>query len=171
MNAQQSYFDGRTFSPVDDGQRHVFWSRVAISGPDDCWEWLAHRTKTGYGRLRFEGRRIMAHRLADLITHGTPLPVGMEIMHTCDNPPSVNPRHLRRATHQDNMSDRANKGRSAKGERIGAAKLSEGDVRAIVALCRAGIEATAIASKFSISSAHVKRLDRGMYWKHLEIAR
>lgn len=37
----------------------------------------------------------------------------MVIMHTCDNPPCVNPRHLRQNTPQANNDDKVAKGRHA----------------------------------------------------------
>lgn len=40
------------------------------------------------------------------------------IMHTCDNPPCCNIKHLRLGTHADNSRDKVLKGRQAKGNKI-----------------------------------------------------
>lgn len=177
--SQQSYFHGSTFSPADDGARltrqldlvrrgeETLWRRVIVGEPDECWEWQGHRIKTGYGRLRFQGRRVLAHRLADFIARHTEIPEGIEIIHTCDNPPCVNPRHLQRATHKENMEDRDRKLRGAKGESNGRAKLTEHEVREIIRLRQDDVRVAEIAARFGISQRHVYALSNGAWWKHL----
>lgn len=53
------------------------------------------------------------------------------IMHTCDNPPCVNPDHLEIGTQIDNIRDRVKKGRSAYYESNGNHKLTLKDVEFI----------------------------------------
>jgi hypothetical protein len=74
--------------------------------PDDCWEWRGNRNNRGYGKLG----KIYAHRVAYELASG-PIPSGLEVMHSCDNPPCCNPAHLSVGTHADNMQDMARKGR------------------------------------------------------------
>jgi len=89
-----------------------FWARVA-KRKSGCWEWIGTCDKDGYGRLNFGRpiRRAAAHRLSWEFKHGPILP-GFHVLHTCDNPPCVNPAHLRLSTHRENMHDRDAKGRS-----------------------------------------------------------
>lgn len=78
-----------------------------------CWEWRGTRSEAGYGRLtaRRRGHRdLSAHRLSYELFNG-PIPDGLLIRHTCDNPPCVNPDHLETGTHQDNMNDMVERGR------------------------------------------------------------
>lgn len=75
-----------------------------------CWQWKGSSNKDGYGTTRYMGKSIMAHRLSFLL-HGGEIPDGMCVLHSCDNPPCVNPDHLFLGTHQDNMDDMARKGR------------------------------------------------------------
>jgi len=53
------------------------------------------------------------------------------VMHTCDNPNCVNPKHLMLGTQIDNINDRKIKGRCASRTNNGNAKLSEMDVKTI----------------------------------------
>jgi hypothetical protein len=59
-----------------------------------CMEWMGERAKKGYGRVWVGGRRVYAHRHAYEIARG-PIPHGLVIDHVCNNPPCVNPSHLR----------------------------------------------------------------------------
>lgn len=86
-----------------------FWKHVDTSG--DCWTWTAYRNVYGYGVVGVRGSRTMlAHRAAYELAVG-PIPAGYRILHTCDNPPCVNPAHLWVGTQLDNIADRQAKGR------------------------------------------------------------
>jgi hypothetical protein len=83
-----------------------FWGRVDRRGTDDCWNWTANcHPVTGYGRTRCSRDFIYSHRMAYELTHGE-IPVGMCVLHSCDNPKCCNPAHLRVGTQQDNVDDR-----------------------------------------------------------------
>lgn len=77
-----------------------------------CWEWNVDSAHHKYGYDMFEikldgkWKSKQAHRIAWLIFRGA-IPDGLSVLHTCDNPPCVNPDHLYLGTHQDNMKDRA----------------------------------------------------------------
>lgn len=74
-----------------------FWSHVDVAAPDQCWEWTGSRNHRGgdYGRFYYQGRNWLAHRVAYLWNTGD-LP-DADLVHTCENPPCVNPDHLRPA--------------------------------------------------------------------------
>jgi hypothetical protein len=95
-----------------------FWEKVDVRGPDECWEWTASCNKWGYGHFRWNGTMGKAHRVSWELEHGEPPPPrgsGLEVCHTCDNPPCVNPAHLWLGTSQENAQDRQAKGRGYNG--------------------------------------------------------
>lgn len=81
-----------------------------------CWEWVGVRNKKGYGRLhvgdRGKVKKIFAHRLSYFLAFGK-YDYSLHVLHTCDNPRCVNPRHLWLGTNVDNQKDSVAKGRQA----------------------------------------------------------
>ncbi len=84
-----------------------FWSKVDRSG--DCWLWTAARRPLGYGALKVGGRVLHAHRVAYELVYGK-IPPDLIVLHICDNPPCVNPAHLRVGTRSENTRDMYAKG-------------------------------------------------------------
>lgn len=92
-----------------------FWSRVAITAnPDKCWEWQANRVEFGYGQVKLPefSKPVGTHRAAWYFTTGR-WPT-LHILHSCDNPPCVNPNHLREGTQAENNADMMARGRHVK---------------------------------------------------------
>ena len=90
----------------------------------DCIEWWGNRSMHGYGRLwrrAADGRRVLgySHRMVWEECFG-PIPDGMFVCHTCDNPPCVNPEHLFIGTAADNNRDKVQKGRLVSGFKVAA---------------------------------------------------
>jgi hypothetical protein len=83
-----------------------------IDKSGDCWLWTGTVMTTGYGRL---GRTGFAHRLAWELANGTQLRPGEQINHICDNRRCVRPSHLYRGSQRDNMQDRLQRGKYARG--------------------------------------------------------
>lgn len=87
-----------------------------------CLLWTGSKNVWGYGQFRVGSRTdgtcrtVRAHRVAWEIANG-PLPAGMCVLHTCDNPACVEPSHLWMGTHHDNALDRSQKGRHGKSKR------------------------------------------------------
>lgn len=72
----------------------------------DCLRWQRSHSRTGYGRIRHEGRQREAHILAYELWVG-PIPEGHELDHVwrlgCRFKDCLEPRHLQAVSHGENM--------------------------------------------------------------------
>lgn len=100
-----------------------FWPKVEKSA--GCWLWRAAIDTTGYGVMNAGGRKAYAHRVSFELAHG-PIPDGLEVLHSCDVRPCVNPDHLSVGTRTDNMQDAKAKGRESGGPYRGATHCVRG---------------------------------------------
>ena len=143
-----------------------FWSKVDIKGPDECWPWKASIHKTGkYGRFKYANKLVAAHRMAYSLFYNVPLELLRIIMHTCDNRPCCNPKHLLEGTTSDNNKDCINKGRfkfeTSCSIRNSAAKLTEEQVKEIRIQRSKGNTLRDIAKEFSVNWIYVLLITDG----------
>ena len=85
---------------ASDRQKQLFWEKVRKTAT--CWLWTAHRNSDDYGRFNNGGRLWLAHRLSYEVYRGAVEP-GLELHHTCEARPCVNPDHLVPVTHAENV--------------------------------------------------------------------
>ncbi len=146
------------------------WARVDRRGPGDCWVWAGCKQWNGYGRIGRggSGLTILTHRAAWEMANG-PIPEGMRVLHTCDNPPCCNPAHLFLGTQADNGADMARKGRAARlrGEMNAEAKITATDAEDIRRLAAAGQRHKDIALRYAIGKTQVGRIVRRECWGHI----
>lgn len=148
----------------DDKQR--FFSKIKISGPDDCHEWRFCRNSYGYGVWRLRCVTYISTRLAYFISTGVQ-PGNLRVCHTCDNPGCCNPKHLFLGTSKDNSQDMVKKGRSRRGSSHGGPILTEGDVSKIRELHANGeLTQQQIADRFSVTNGSVSRIILCKTWRH-----
>jgi len=139
-----------------------FWDKVNKTiSPNGCWIWTAG-VSNHYGRFSVGRKTFSAHRFAFELTNG-PIPLGLYVCHTCDNPLCVNPAHLFLGTHTDNMNDRNVKGRMARGI-TNRAKLTEPDVLQI----RASADSVSdLSYNFGVSPQHIRLILSRKAWAHI----
>jgi len=137
-----------------------FWKKIRCGEPDECWPWLGNTNDQGYGRLKWSAHgQNLAHRRA-LELSGTPIPDGLIVLHTCDNPPCCNPRHLRLGTKTINAADRDSKGRA----RGGGARLS---ATAVVEIRQSTESSQVLAKKYGVSQSSIYRVRDNTFWRHV----
>ena len=139
---------------MDEATKTRFWAKVR-RGPD-CWEWQAGMAKDDYGGFKWKGRWLPAQRVAWLLTYG-PIPQGLCVLHSCDNPLCVRPAHLMLGTKTANARDRDRKGRGIKGTRAGSSKLTTEKGDSYVALARL----------HGVSPQAIGNIARNRSWRHV----
>jgi hypothetical protein len=139
-----------------------FDSKVDRSGgPGACWPWAASTRRDGYGQFWAGDRMVLAHRFSLQRKLGRALLREELALHSCDQPPCVNPAHLRVGSHADNMLDMTAKERAQ-------AKLTGADVGEIRALYAAGgVTQRALASRFGLTQSGVSYIISRKAWAHI----
>jgi hypothetical protein len=112
---------------------------------------------------------VKAHRLAYERHSGAKLNPEIVIMHSCDNPPCVNPAHLKAGTIRENNLDRILKGRlwHVQGEANSQARLTRDDVISIRSLVECGASRGEVALKHGVSRSLVSMICSRRRWKHV----
>jgi len=99
-----------------------FMSYVSPEPMSGCWLWTGCNVHDGYGVLVLsqkmvnkyfpykKSRTVRANRISYMMFNGE-IPKKILVLHKCDTPACVNPKHLFLGTIQDNNLDRKNKGR------------------------------------------------------------
>lgn len=151
-----------------------FWKKVNRLSDNECWNWTAYTSKSGYGWMGVGDKKSnFAHRVSAVI-HGliNNLNTSLHVLHKCDNPKCCNPNHLFVGTNIDNVADRVSKGRSGSkphhGELNGMAKLSSTDIINIRYLYGQGaISQSELAKLYNVQQPHICRIVNNKRWRLL----
>jgi hypothetical protein len=155
-----------------------FWSRVKKT--KSCWEWIGKsttgRNHTGYGVIVVAAKQIKTHIFSWVLHNGDLSPYtgrstkykNQLVLHKCDNPKCVRPKHLFLGTQRDNVLDKIKKNRHIdySGDKSTTAKLSWDDVRTI----RKTFNTKTITKKqlgvmYKVTPENIGRIIRAETWK------
>lgn len=146
-----------------------FFEKVRIpADPDACHIWIgAIDPKSGYGAFGVsDGHTVAAHRWAYEQAYG-PILDGLWVLHSCDNRPCVNPRHLFPGNHATNMDDMVMKGRNVRGARSHLAKLTDAAVLDIRRRASLGVSRVQLGQEYAVSPRTIGVVVRRESWRHL----
>lgn len=142
----------------------TFFARVE-KRENGCW-FFSGSLRSGYPRFRENKKWVMASHWAYRRFKGK-IPAGKFVLHKCDEPRCVRPKHLFLGTRADNNRDRHRKGRTPVGEKSSQAKRTEQEVLEIRNMARDGIRYSVIAKRFGITRGTANQIARGVYWGHV----
>jgi len=135
----------------------VFWSQVRKT--KTCWLWTGVRNKKGYGTFRGGKNKVLVHCFAWKQYKGK-WPE-KKVLHTCDVANCLREEHLFEGTEADNTRDMLIKGREARGERSGAAKLTWKAVRKIRKSTRSQSD---LADEYSVNQSTISAVQNFRTW-------
>ena len=155
-----------------------FWEKVAIVLDEtSCWLWTGSRNAGGYGVIvrsfdlpdgRAASRPEIASRMAYELRIG-PIPADTHVRHACDTPACVRPEHLVLGSAYDNVQDMIARGRMARGEQRGHAKLTDTIVRTLRDAYAAdpSLSYERLAQRVGVTRAAAAGAIRGDTWTHV----
>lgn len=130
------------------------------------WTGNVFTERGGYGSATFRKygiKTMRAHRLSYILFRKN-ITSEDHVLHKCDNPLCVYPKHLFIGNQASNMADKVSKNRQDKGETHGMHKLKEIEAIRIIKDSR---KYDAIAADYGVSSCTVSDIKCGRSWKHL----
>lgn len=150
-----------------------FWSNVYVGSDSECWEWISYSGTREYAETKWHGKNVRCHRKAYELFYHTEIPEGMQVCHTCDNPPCCNPHHMFLGTFQDNVDDRERKGRNklphSIGEQHGQHKLTQSQVLEIRKLYNSGQHTYySLADLFGVTFGNIRKIVKKQTWGWLQ---
>ena len=148
------------------GELLVFLDEVVSTfDSDECLIWPFAKDGSGYGQVRRNGKKHLAHRIVCEREHGPPPTPKHDAAHLCGKGHlgCVNRHHLEWKTRAENQADRVLHGTSNRGERSSTAKLTESQVLEIRASTKLQRE---LAEEYGVSSSSVNgiKLRRSWTW-------
>lgn len=150
---------------ADKGSSEMFLRAVISAQTDDCILWPFRLNDRGYGLAVINGKQRTASNWMCRLAHGEPKGKRKHASHSCGNPACVNHRHIRWATHKENMHDKRKHGTEIIGERNGKTHLTENDVRYIR---DAPANLAVLEKKFGMSKGGISKIRSGNRWSHVK---
>jgi hypothetical protein len=144
-----------------------FYSKIKKKPRTGCWEWQACTDPAGYGQFYYKGKVLPAHKVSYMI-HKEEVEKGLVLLHSCDNRRCCNPDHLTPGTQAENLADMVAKGRSCRGSKHHASKMTAAKVRNLREKYNKGIKnRTELARYYGIGYTAVVKITNKETWKHI----
>ena len=123
---------------------------------EECWIYPGKdASRGGHKRVRLDdSTRRMVHRVAWEAHNAQPVPDGMYVLHTCDNPACFNPNHLYVGCLSQNQQDRVERNR----ESFQSFKLTLDDYEAI---CDSTDSPKDLAERYGVTTTRIHQIKRG----------
>lgn len=128
-----------------------------VLNENGCWDYIGRRSQSGYGEVSTAGTSIRAHRLSYYYFHKQN-PGELFILHSCDRKCCVNPAHIRRGTHEENMKEASERYRMRRGENNNKTRFSDKEVVEIVKRYNEIRNYKAVADEFNCSDFAIKQI-------------
>ena len=157
------------------GPWEYFVRKVRIGYPNECWEWRASVSSSGYGNWYgdVEGlpKQGTAHKRAYVLFNGDP--GGLFVLHKCGNRRCCNPNHLYAGTPLDNHNDCVKHGTHSKppdffGQNVrnqcGTSPLNEDAIRSIRRRKKAGQSGVDLAKEYGVTTSCISRIHKRKSW-------
>ena len=123
-----------------------------------CWPWRWGCNGSGYAVVTHLGKTQRVNR----ITLGILDRPDLVQIHECDNPPCVNPEHIRPGSRRENVRDMMRKRRGLIGESHNQARYTDAEVAAAIARVAAGESQKSVAQDIGTSASIVNRWYHGL---------
>lgn len=137
--------------------RNKIFEKKIIEAKNGCWIWTGIKNSQGYGQI---GKSEKAHRFSYQRFIGK-IPPHLCVLHSCDNPSCVNPKHLFLGTLSENNID-------VQGEDNSKNKLQEKDIIKIRTWYISGNRSKAsLAREFGVSHPTISQILKRETWKHV----
>jgi hypothetical protein len=139
-----------------------------VINDNDCWICTSHAKPSHRGKYPVLERRGKFYRMSRYIyeIENGYIDADKFVMHTCDNPECINPKHLRLGTPKENTEDMIRKNRKPIGEEVMNSKLTELQVVKIYSDPRSLLT---LANEYGVSKKTILNIKQGKNWKHLNL--
>lgn len=149
-----------------------FWRHVEKRGDNECWPWKGAGKPYGRFRIGPAGTPMVGPHKFSLEMTGVTVSAGMCVMHSCDNPLCVNPKHLSVGSSRDNTKDAMRKGRMRftfgpgydprRGR--GPRKLDDEKARTIKTSSESN---SVLAERYGVDISLISRIKSGKAWRNV----
>lgn len=152
------------------GEAQRFFEAAKSYFGEDCLIWPFSRKPNGYAAVCVKGRRQNVHRAICLFAHGEPPSPKHEAAHSCGNGTlgCITRKHLRWATRQENIDEKASHGRIPRGEHNKKSRLT--DLQAIEIRHKYATERLsqrALAKEYKVAQGTISSVLLRKTWTHL----